>query len=553
MLSRIEIRNFAIIQILDLDWTSGMSVITGETGAGKSIVIDALGLALGERAEQSVIYPNAKQAEVTAIFSLANNQLANQWLMEQELAEENECILRRVIVREGRSKCFINGRSVTQSQLKQLGSFLVDIHGQHAQQGLLKTQEQLNLLDRYADHSDLIDSVKQAAQNIQQINQRKKLLEKEKQNRQAKHELLSYQVNELHEANPEPNILDNLVKQHKQAATSQDRLILVESGLQGFADDEVQSSLNGLARTIQSITQLRNLDPTISNTLDVLVQAENLLADAKHELNHYRDNLDCDPKELEQLDNQLALFHDLARKHKITLEELPIHFQNLQQELNQLHADESELEAIEQDYQIAIKQYQIEANKLTKSRQKTAKKLAKLIQEKIQGLAMQAGQFSIQLSPIENTFSSKGMETSEFLVSANPGQPLQPLNKVASGGELSRISLAIAVITAEQQLIPTIIFDEVDVGIGGATAETVGQLLHQLAENRQLICVTHQAQVAACGDQHLIVSKTKQINSTVTQMKQLDQQERINEIGRMLGGIKVSDKTLSHAKEMLGI
>jgi len=553
MLSRIEIRNFAIIQSLDLDWSDGMTVITGETGAGKSIVIDALGLTLGERAEQSVIYPNAKQAEVTAIFDLADDSAATSWLQEQELDEENECILRRVVIREGRTKCFINGRSVTQSQLKSLGSLLVDIHGQHAHQTLLKTKEQLNLLDRYANHNDLLVAVRDSAKQIKKIEKRQTELEDEKQARDAKRDLLSYQVEELIQANPQQSVLDTLEAEHKQAATSQDRLLLAENCLQWLSDDEHNAAMSALAKAIEQLSALSALDNTVNDIHDTLLQSESLLQEAKRDLAHYRDNLDCDPETLQQLDEQLATFHDLARKHHVSLKQLPQHFQALQHELEQLDADESELQQIQADYQKAVADYQKKANKLTLSRQKTAKDLQKLITEKIQGLAMEGGQFEIALSKIDNQFMPSGAETVEFLVSANPGQPLQPLNKVASGGELSRISLAIAVTTAEQQLVPAIIFDEVDVGIGGGTAETVGKLLNQLAKQRQVICVTHQPQVASCGDQHLVASKSKQVNSTTTRVEELNQAQRIEEIARMLGGLVISDKTRSHAKEMLGV
>ncbi|TQV70893.1 DNA repair protein RecN [Aliikangiella marina] len=551
MLSRIEIRNFAIIQSLDLDWSQGMTVITGETGAGKSIVIDALGLTLGERAEQSVIYPNAKHAEVTAIFDLHESDAATQWLIDNELEEDGECILRRVVVKEGRTKCFINGRSATQSQLKALGSLLVDIHGQHAHQTLLKPKEQLNLLDRYADHQRLLDNVRQAAQAIKQIEKRRTELTEAKQARDAKRELLAYQVEELTNANPEKSVLENLEAEHKKAATSQDRLVLAQTGMQWLSEDENGSVIASLARATEQISQLKALDPNLENIESILLQSEALLQEAKQDLAVYRDGLECDPEKLQQLDDQLATFHDLARKHHVSIEQLPEHFATLTDELQQLHADDSELEQIEADYQAAISSYLDKANKLTQSRQKTAKKLQGFVSEKIQGLAMEGGQLAIELTPIENQYPSSGLEQAEFVVSANPGQPLQPLSKVASGGELSRISLAIAVITAEQQLVPSIIFDEVDVGIGGGTAETVGILLRQLASQRQVICVTHQPQVASCGNHHLVASKTKLVDSTSTRVEKLDDNQRVEEIARMLGGLVISDKTRSHAREML--
>ncbi len=560
MLLSIDIRNFAIIKALQLDWQAGMTVITGETGAGKSIVIDALGLTLGERADHSVITAGAKQAEISAIFQISVKSLAHQWLEENDLAEDeessqglNECILRRVIVKEGRSKCYINGRNATQSQLKQLGSLLVDIHGQHAHQSLLKTKEQLNLLDRYANHADLIDNVRLAYQQLKAIEVRKAHLEEQKQARDAKRELLTYQVDELVAANPEQAFLDNLEHEHKQAATSQERLVLAQQALLSLSEDETNSSIALLNMSISQLSKLSAIDPSLKSLVETLGDAESLLQDATAELNDYRETLNSDPEKLEQLDQQLSQFHDLARKHHITLPELPQHFVTLQSELDKLQADDSELAQIQQEYDQSTKRYLQQAKLLSRSRTKVAKQLEKLVTDKIQPLAMEGGQFSIQLNDKVEHYSSTGMEDIEFLVSANPGQPLQALNKVASGGELSRISLAISVITSEQQLVPCIIFDEVDVGIGGATAETVGVLLRQLAAQRQVLCVTHQPQVASCGDQHLVASKTKTNDSTSTKVSLLDKDQRVEEVARMLGGKVISEKTISHAIEMLNL
>lgn len=559
MLLSIDIRNFAIIKSLQLDWQTDMTVITGETGAGKSIVIDALGLTLGERADPSVITAGAKQAEISAIFEISPNSAAHQWLEENALNDEqdpegnSECIIRRVIVRQGRSRCYINGRSATQSQLKQLGSFLVDIHGQHAHQSLLKTKEQLNLLDRYANHADLVDNVRLAYQQLKAIEARKVALDAQKQARDAKRELLTYQVEELIAANPDQSILDNLENEHKQAATSQDRQNLAQQALTSLSEDESNSAIALLNLSIAQLSKLISLDPGLNNLLETLGDAESLLQDAGSELIDYRDQLNCDPQKLETLDQQLSQFHDLARKHHVSLPELPEHFITLQNELQQLNADDKELDQIQQEYEQSVKGYLQQAKLLTASRRKTAGQLEKLVTKKIQPLAMEGGQFSIQLKNKVEQTSANGMEDIEFMVAANPGQPIQPLNNVASGGELSRISLAISVITSEQQLIPCIIFDEVDVGIGGATAETVGLLLKQLAQGRQVLCVTHQPQVASCGNQHLVASKTKLADSTSTAVSQLDEKQRIEEIARMLGGKVISEKTLSHATEMLNL
>ena len=563
MLLSIDIRNFAIIKSLQLDWLSGMSVITGETGAGKSIVIDALGLTLGERADQSVIGVAANQAEVSAVFAVSQQSPAYQWLEENDLQEDNglqeesdnkqsECILRRVIVKGGRSKCYINGRSATQSQLKTLGSFLVDIHGQHAHQSLLKNKEQLSLLDRFANHADLISNVGLAYKQLAEIKERKTQLEQEKQSRDAKRELLTYQVEELTLANPEQTTLDNLEAEHKKAATSQDRLQIAQEAIHNLSEGDSTSSIDLLRKSMSQVSKLLTFDPSLHGIAETLSDAEALLTDASHELVEYRDNLNCDPEKLLQLDQQLSQFHDLARKHHVSLPELPAHFVELQKELSSIQSDDAALDKIQTEYLDAEKTYLCQAKLLTASRTKTARHLEKLVTEKIQPLAMEGGQFSIQIKSKDH-FSALGMEEVEYLVSANPGQPLQALNKVASGGELSRISLAISAITSEHQLVPCIIFDEVDVGIGGATAETVGKLLKQLAKERQILCVTHQPQVASCGDQHLIASKTKDLESeiTTTHIKRLNQSERIEEVARMLGGKIISEKTISHATEML--
>jgi len=563
MLLSIDIRNFAIIKSLQLDWLSGMSVITGETGAGKSIVIDALGLTLGERAEQSVIGVAANQAEVSAVFAVSQKSPAYLWLEENDLQEYNglqeesdskqtECILRRVIVKGGRSKCYINGRTATQSQLKTLGSFLVDIHGQHAHQSLLKNKEQLSLLDRFANHADLISNVALAYKQLAEIKERKTQLEKEKQSRDAKRELLTYQVEELTLANPEQTTLDNLEVEHKKAATSQDRLQITQEAIHDLSEGDSVSSIDLLRKSMAQVSKLLTFDPSLHGIAETLSDAEALLTDASHELVEYRDSLNCDPEQLLQLDQQLSQFHDLARKHHISLPELPAHFAELQKELSSIQSDDAALDKIQSEYLDAEKTYLCQAKLLTASRTKTARHLEKLVTEKIQPLAMEGGQFLIQIKSKDH-FSALGMEEIEYLVSANPGQPLQALNKVASGGELSRISLAISAITSEHQLVPCIIFDEVDVGIGGATAETVGKLLKQLAKERQILCVTHQPQVASCGDQHLVASKTKDLESeiTTTHIKRLNQSERIEEVARMLGGKIISEKTISHATEML--
>ena len=559
MLLSIEVRNFAIIDSLQLDWRDGMSVITGETGAGKSIVIDALGLVLGERAEQSVVRAGTAQAEIAAVFSVAANSAAFSWLEENDLLDEQdidnpqddcECILRRVIVAQGRTRGYINGRSVTQSQLKALARFLVDIHGQHAQQSLLRPKEQLSLLDRFANHDDLINNVRLSHQQLSEIKANKTRLEQQQQQRDSQRELLTYQVEELRVANPQLSVLETLEQEHKQAASTQDRLQLTSQALESLSVNESGGCLPQLSQVIAQVNQLSAIDPSLSHLVETLADAESLLQEANTDLNNYQQKADSDPDALSRLDQQLSVFHDLARKHHVNLAELPAKYAQLESELEQLQSDDEALLAVNSQYLEAIEIYNKQAKLLSASRVKTAKLLGQLITEKIQPLAMDGGQFEIHLHQRES-MAAVGMEDAEFMVSANPGQPLQPLNKVASGGELSRISLAISTITSEQQLVPCIIFDEVDVGIGGATAEMVGDLLRKLASGRQVICVTHQPQVASRGHNHLVASKSKSTDSTTTQLSLLDDTQRVNELARMLGGKVISDKTISHAKELL--
>ncbi len=561
MLLAIEIRNFAIISSLSLDLSSGMTVVTGETGAGKSILVDALGLTLGERADQSVISHGAKQAEISAIFELEPESPPHSWLEENDLSDDDsikheaqkrsECILRRVIVKEGRSKCYINGRSVTQSQLKSLGCLLIDIHGQHGHQSLLKSKEQLNLLDRYANHADLVDNVRLAHKQLKKIEKRKLQLEEEKLARDAKRELLTYQVEELVIANPDDTELANLENKHNQAATSQERFNLVSETLTGLSEEETSSCLSKLRGSMSQFSKVVEMDPSLASLLETLKDTESVLQDISMDLVHYKDELDINPEEYERLDNRLSQFHDLARKHQVSLADLPLHFAKLNAEMDTLQADDLELNNISSEYEKSIRLYYQQANLLTQSRKKIAIKLEKLITGKLQLLAMEGGNFAIRLNEKKSTYNADGTEDVEFLVSANPGQPLQSLIKVASGGELSRISLAVSVITSEQQLVPTVIFDEVDVGIGGATAETVGSLLNQLAGQKQVICVTHQPQVASFGNHHLIACKSKHERTTTTEVIELNQTQRIEEIARMLGGKIISEKTILHATEML--
>lgn len=550
MLSSIQIKNFALIESLELDFHAGMTVITGETGAGKSIVIDALGLALGERADTSVVRFGTEKADVTASFHITKDSPALSWLEQQELDEGSECILRRVVAKEGRSKCFINGSAVTLNMLRELGDLLVDIHGQHAHQSLLKPHYQMQLLDELLDNAAPIEDVRTTAKEYKKVCRQLNDLLTDTTQRKERAELLAYQLNELEALSLTPESIETLENDHARASSVQE---LTESTQRALADlfDEESAAYQQLAHYQQLFQTLAHKDSQLQGVGDLLATATANLEEVKAELRHYTDSLDIDPEQLQELDERLSTLFDLARKHHVDMQQLPEVEQSIRTELEQLTNAETDTKALEQKKQKLANQYLEHAGKLTKLRHKAARKLAKDVTEQMQTLGMEGGCFDIQLQPGKESFSPTGAEQVHFIVSANPGQPMQDLNKVASGGELSRISLAIQVITAQKQVTPCLIFDEVDVGIGGQTADIIGRMLSNISKHAQVICVTHQPQVAARGDHHLQAAKTRGKNTTETAITRLEQQVRIEEIARMVGGQAITESTLKHAEELL--
>lgn len=550
MLSSIQIKNFALIESLALDFHSGMTVITGETGAGKSIVIDALGLALGERADTSVVRFGTDKADVTASFHIADDSPALNWLKAQELDEGHECILRRVVAKEGRSKCFINGSAVTLNMLRELGDLLVDIHGQHAHQSLLKPHYQLQLLDELLENIEPLHQVSNTAKEYRKVCRQLDELLTDSTQRRERAELLAYQLNELEALSLTPESIETLENDHARASSLQELTESTQRALVDLFDDE-SAAYQQLAHYQQVFQALARKDTQLQSVSDLLATAAANLEEVKAELRHYTDSLDIDPEQLKELDERLSTLFDLARKHHVDMQQLPEVEQSIRTELEQLTGAETDTEALEQKKQTLATQYQEQAAKLTKLRQATAKKLAKDVTEQMQSLGMEGGGFDIQLQPSKDPFSSSGAEQAQFIVSANPGQPMQELNKVASGGELSRISLAIQVITAQKRVTPCLIFDEVDVGIGGQTADIIGRMLSNIAKHAQVICVTHQPQVAARGDHHLQAAKTRSKNATETAISKLERKVRVEEIARMVGGQAITESTLKHAEELL--
>lgn len=551
MLLHLSINNFAIADHLEMEISRGMTVITGETGAGKSIMLDALGLALGDRADASIVRHGTDRADIHASFDISNIKEARQWLTDHELLDGDECLLRRVITKEGRSRAYINGRPATLQDLKTLGEMLIDIHSQHAHQSLLKKDQQRRLLDEFANLNPLTSELKELAKNYQQSFQRLSLLTENRSEQSARAQLLGYQVEELDNLALADGELESLEQEQKQLANGEQILQSSQHAIALCSEGElnVVTILNQALRSLATIpaksTALEEAEQLLNSAL---IQTE----EASHELQHHIDAFELDPERLQFVESRLSSLYETARKHHIKPEQLPELQQSLQQELNSIAGSDEELEQLQQRVTALRSQYHQLAEKLSKKRRAAASKLQKQVEKQLEQLAMANCRFSIALTPrADDKPHPHGSEEIAFLVSTNPGQQPQPLAKIASGGELSRISLAIQVITAKTSAIPTLVFDEVDVGIGGAIAEVVGNLLQELGERGQVLCVTHQAQVASKGHQHLYVSKTSNKHSVCTKLMELSEGKKIEEIARMLGGIAITDQSLAHAKEML--
>ncbi len=552
MLNQIYIRNFAIIDALELEFRPGMTVLTGETGAGKSILVDALGLVLGDRADSDVVRHGEARAEISAEFSIDTLPAVLTWLKENDLDEESDCILRRIVSAEGRSKCYINGRPTSLQLIKELGEMLVDIHGQHQHQSLLKGDIQRQLLDDYAGNQKQAEETRRLQQRWKSILDELTQLSQNGRDRDARLDLLRYHVQELEGLALEPLEFQALEEEQRRLAHGGHLLEQCAGALNALYDNEEVSAQEILNHALSNLEQLRDIDPQLGNICTLLNEASIQIQEASNELRHYVEQLELDPERLQWIEQRLGAIHDLARKHHVEPEALPELQQNFSAELSRIESADIELGQLQKQLEQLQTQYQAAAKKLSQERQKGAKKLSTAVTEIIRQLGMPAGEFSIVLQPREEqTPHRHGLENISFEVAANPGQPSKPLNKVASGGELSRISLAIQVLLSSSQKIPTLIFDEVDTGIGGAVAETVGRQLRTLGISHQVMCVTHLPQVAALGHHHLQVSKNIEGKSTRTQIQVLSNMQREEEIARMLGGMEITQQTRAHAKEIL--
>lgn len=551
MLTSMHIRNLVIIEDLSLELDSGMSALTGETGAGKSILIDSLGLALGDKADNTLIRNGHEKAEITATFDVSACGEAKQWLQEQELLDDScECLVRRVLTTRGRSRAFINNTPVTLASLTQLGEKLVDIHGQHAHQSLLKAPYQRALLDAYADNGKLLKMMQQQWRGWSTKTQEFSRQLQIEEDRRSRIELLKFQCEELENLAQEEHEWPQLESEQRRLSNAGLLRERCENLLETLYHDNGVAQL--LQRSLSILEELSEIDTTPADSLEMLQSALIEVEESSHALHEYADAIQLDPAKLASVDERLSDILLLARKHQIAPPELPRHFAALKQQLEKLLESEQQLDSLQQQIDAHRQQWHKLAHKLSRSRHKAAKSLAAQVSATMQQLSMQDGGFSVKLDSIEQQQpSSHGLETIEFYFSANPGLTQQPLSKAASGGELSRISLAIQVAAIGLANIPTLLFDEVDVGIGGGVAEIVGKLLRQLGEERQILCVTHLPQVAAQAHHHLLVEKQHHNSSSQTRITSLEDADRVAEVARMLGGIEMTERTLEHAQEML--
>jgi len=556
MLTHIQIRDFVIIDALELELGAGLTVLTGETGAGKSILVDALMLASGGRAGSEVVRHGAERAEVTATFSLKGNPAAQAWFKEQDIECDEECVLRRIVAGDGRSRAYVNGQAIAVQALRQLGETLVDIHGQMEYQSLMKRTAQRQLLDQHCGDDAMLSDVGHAWRQLKALRDRRANARSASQDRAARIELLRYHVAELAALDLKTSEVPELIAERQRVAQSGRLAQAAQEALQVLRDADDVGAEQAVARTLANLRQLTAVDARLLKIVETLDESLIALRDSIDALSRYESELEADPNRQEWLEQRLAAIESIARKHRVEPAVLPALLQNLQAEFKQLDELATTLENIEGEVGKAETTYSLAAKKLSGARAKGAVNLGDRVTALMQGLGMPGGSFTVAVnerSPQEGT--EHGVDDVEFLVSTNPGQPRQPLAKTASGGELSRISLAIQVAAVESFRQPCLVFDEVDSGVGGGVAEIVGRQLRALGNaNRggaQVLCVTHLPQVASQAHAHVRVSKLTDGKATRTSLHPLTQDQRVEEIARMLGGVAITAKAREHAVEML--
>ncbi|WP_250478666.1 MULTISPECIES: DNA repair protein RecN [unclassified Caballeronia] len=548
MLRHLSIRDFVIVATLDIDFDPGFTVFSGETGAGKSILIDALALTLGARGDASVVRAGQARADITAEFS--THPLVVRWLDEHALTQDADSVmLRRVIDSGGRSRAFINGTPATLAQLREVGEMLVDIHGQHAHQLLMRPDAQRELFDTHAQLLDTAGAVNRAWRAMRDAQQAVETAQNRDRELQLERERLAWQLSEFDKLAPQPGEWEEVSAEHHRLSHSASLIDGVQGALGALSESD-EAMISQLGAIISKLRGLSDIDPALNDVLASLEPAEIQVQEASYSLSHYAQRLELDPDRLAQVERRMEQLHSTARKFRLQPETLPEEHDARRRQLAELDAA-ADLDALNAAAEKAKSEYLTQAKVLSKARAKAAKNLSKAVTEGMQELSMAGGSFEVTLVPLAEG-GANGLEQIEFRVAGHAGVALRPLAKVASGGELARISLALAVIASTASPTPTLIFDEVDTGIGGGVAEVVGRLLHQLGRDRQVLCVTHLPQVAARGDQHFQVAKSSDdAGGTVSTVKQLDRAKRVEEVARMLGGLEITATTRKHAKEML--
>lgn len=558
MLESIIINNFAIIDRSHIEFEPGLTALTGETGAGKSILLDAIKLVLGDRADADAVKTGCDKADISVIFDVSQLEKARQWLKDNDLDDGDECLLRRVVQSGGRSKAYLNGAPVTLTQMREIGEMLVDIHGQHEHQSLQKPGVQRQMLDaKLPDHA-LIANTREAYREWKRLNDQLRSAIEQSSEKQQRVDLLTLYCRELHELGLKDGELEEMEEEYNRLSHAGQLMETTASLLDSLYENDEYNIQSRLTACASELEELSDIDPSMRENSDMIQSALIQVQEVAANLRDYQDRIDLDPSRLDWLNGRLGQAQNLARKHHVKAEELVQLTQDFDNELDSLQFSEQDIDKLRKAIATASKTFLEQAGLLSAARRKTANELSQQVSEVMQTLGLQGGRFEIAVDKAAGdegddsaSYSASGLDRIQFLVSANPGQPLKPLTKVASGGELSRISLAIQVILSESSRIPTLIFDEVDSGIGGGIAEVVGRKLREIAGNRQVFCVTHLPQVASQAHHHYQVSKTKSADSTSTEVSPLDQQQRLEEIARMLGGMTITEQTRAHAREML--
>ena len=550
MLRSLQVRNFAIIDEVDISFNEGMTVLTGETGAGKSILVDALSLVMGERGGPGLIRDSNKRAEYTADFDISKHKLAQNWLVQQSLDDATECILRRVINADGRSRSFINGNTVNLQTLKFLGELLVDIHGQHFHQSLGKKDIQRDLVDHFGKLLMIKNHTKKAFNDWKMQATKLSDIKNSIQDKEARIDLLEFQSNELKSLDAKPDEFESLTIEYKKIQNIEKLSSGINRTIENLQENEPHNSSNLLFDSIKTLDSLLDFDSELIGAKKLLEEAEIQISEATDYLSKYSSSMDFDPERCMWLEDRINSILTISRKHRVEPNELSTLFERITNELEDLQNSESKFKQLEADTKKLKIQYEEFANNLSKERKVTAKRFSKLVTQAMSGLGMPDGIFKMELTPSKE-MTQHGIDTIDFLISANPGQEPLSIAKIASGGELSRMSLAIQVIASDGSNIPTMIFDEVDSGVGGAVAEMIGIRLRELGKKRQVLCVTHLPQVASQASSHMRINKMTDGKSTKIHVTRLKEDSRIEEIARMLGGIEMTEKTREHASEML--